>query len=160
MYRGSAVPELQGKYIFADYGSARFWLTTLNDTKTNGSTVEITTDINPSRTTVRSISSFGQDPQGELYVCELNDTNGKVFRILSEGPVPPSISALSREGDDLVFTFNAAAGHRYVIESSDLPGQESTWTDVRILEPATAGQPVSITNAVTGEARYFRIRTE
>ena len=160
VYRGSAVPELQGKYIFADYGSARFWLTTLNDTKTNGSTVEITTDINPGRTTVRSISSFGQDPQGELYVCELNDTNGKVFRILSEGPVPPSISALSREGDDLVFTFNAAAGQRYVIESSDLLGQESTWTDVRTLEPATTGQPVSITNAVTGEARYFRIRTE
>lgn len=160
VYRGSAVPELKGKYIFADYGSERFWLTTLDESQTNGSTVEITTDINPGRTTVRNVSSFGEDAEGELYICELNDTNGKIFRILAEGPVAASIEGVVRDGNDLVFTFRAAAGQGYVVEASDALGQGSSWSELMTVEPVVSAQTVNITNAVTGEARYFRIRSE
>jgi glucose/arabinose dehydrogenase len=160
VYRGQRVPELLGKYIFGDYGSERFWLTTLDESQTNGSTIEITTDINPGRTAVTSISSFGEDSEGELYVCELNDTNGKIFRILGEGPAAASIREVSRVGQDLVLSFDAIAGQQYVVEASGFLGAESDWTEVMTLESVASNREVTVTNAVTGEARYFRILSE
>jgi glucose/arabinose dehydrogenase len=167
VYRGEAIPELKGKYIFADYGSARFWTTTLNETQTNGTTVEISTEINPvvTGTTRRldQISSFGEDEQGELYVCDRGSDSsptGAIYKIVSDAPVAPRVTSVEREGGDLVFSFDAAATKRYVVEASSLLGQGSSWSDVTTVAAATTNRTVSITNAVTGDARYFRIRAE
>jgi glucose/arabinose dehydrogenase len=157
VYRGSAVPELQGKYIFADYGSARFWTIALQESGTNGTTTQITTDINPSPMVINEISSFGEDEAGELYVCDLG---GQVYRILAEGPVAPSISDVRREGQDLIMSFDAVASQEYFVEASTLLGQGSSWSEVATVEALPSNRTVSVTNAVTGEARYFRVRSE
>lgn len=157
VYRGTAVPELRGKYIFADYGSARFWAMNLNETGTNGVTTQITTDINPNRSAVNNISSFGEDALGELYVCDLD---GQVFRILPEGPVPPQVTGVNRVGDNFIFSFQAQATQAYVVEESALLGQGSSWSEAKTVPPAQADRTVTLTNSPTGEARFFRIRTD
>lgn len=157
VYRGAAVPELREKYIFADYGSARFWATDLNETGTNGVTTQITTDINPNRTAVNSISSFGEDAAGELYVCDLD---GQVFKILAEGPVPPQVTEVNRAGDDLIFSFQARATQAYVVEESALLGQGGSWSEVETFAASQTDRTVTVTNSTAGDARFFRIRTE
>jgi glucose/arabinose dehydrogenase len=75
VYRGSAIPALRGKYIYADYCSANFWTYTAAE-----GAVDITADITSGQN-VNQVSSFGQDSNGELYVVSLN---GGVYRIDAE----------------------------------------------------------------------------
>ena len=64
-YRGAAVPNMVGAYVFADFCLGKLWMLR------NGQR----SDLAP-RTA--NISSFGEDPAGELYVLSLN---GPIFRI-------------------------------------------------------------------------------
>ena len=59
VYRGAAIPSLQGRYVFGDFGSGRIWA--LQPDGTGGYTSDelIDTDDN--------ISSFGLGADGELY---------------------------------------------------------------------------------------------
>ncbi|MGK0358374.1 MAG: putative repeat protein (TIGR03806 family) [Bradymonadia bacterium] len=59
VYRGAALPELWGAYIFADYVSGRIWALNRRD---DASEVVLLAD------TEHRISSFGEDAAGELYV--------------------------------------------------------------------------------------------
>lgn len=160
VYRGNAVPELRGKYIFSDYVSERFWTTDiarLEELGTNA-TVQITTDINPNRTVITDVSSFGEDSEGELYICDL--TGGEVFKIVAEGPVPAQVTAVQRVEDNFVLDFTALASVRYIVESTPLLEQGSTWAETATIGAETTNRTVSVTNEVTGAARYFRIRAE
>jgi glucose/arabinose dehydrogenase len=72
VYRGKKIRELQGSYIFGDYGSRRIWA------------------IAPGQTTKHEIArssdaipSFGEDAEGELYVLGYS---GTIFKL--EGPEP------------------------------------------------------------------------
>jgi uncharacterized repeat protein (TIGR03806 family) len=65
-YRGSAIPELIGRYIFADYGSGRFWAL-LSDGQ-GGYTNDQLIDTNFGPT------SFGADQNGELYFTDINNS--------------------------------------------------------------------------------------
>lgn len=74
VYRGPAIPSLQGTYIFGDYctGEVSGLLSrrgVLLDTKALGAKVEHL-----------SLVSFGQDDQGELYVLS---SSGGLFRLVS-----------------------------------------------------------------------------
>lgn len=77
VYRGEWLPDLQGKYIFADYGSARVWSFVING---GGATEfeEWTSRLDPEGTRLDSLSSFGEDGQGELYLTSLG---GTVYRL-------------------------------------------------------------------------------
>lgn len=71
VYRGTAQPELNGIYFFADFVSGKVWgLQRDADGK-------IVTKL--LLTTSHSISSFAQDDAGELY---LTDLNGGLYRIV------------------------------------------------------------------------------
>jgi hypothetical protein len=158
VYRGSTIPELWGKYICADYGSARFWAITPHENGTNGTATEITSDINPSPMRVNQISSFGEDTQGELYICDLD---GELFRIVPEGPAPARISALAAIATgEFVVRFDAAAGQSYTLEAKDSLGTGFTWTNAQVIASAATNRTVSVTNTLTGTARYFRLRSE
>jgi glucose/arabinose dehydrogenase len=76
VYRGHAIPGLKGTYIYADYCSGRFW-TFEYASGAASNQQEITSTINPG-TSVKNISSFGQDANGELYVMAFD---GNVYRI-------------------------------------------------------------------------------
>lgn len=83
VYRGSAIPQLQGHYIFADYCSDDIWTTRVINN--NGQTTEIVnrrTDLSPGGgLIIADITSFGEDARGEIYIC---DQGGEVFKIISD----------------------------------------------------------------------------
>ena len=71
VYRGSDIPELYGNYLFADYVSGRLWR--LVDNGSGGFTSELLL------ATGRSVSSFGEAANGELYLVDIQ--NGGLYRI-------------------------------------------------------------------------------
>jgi uncharacterized repeat protein (TIGR03806 family) len=90
VYRGSALPALVGRYVFGDFISGRIWR--LNDNGSGGFTAEQLLDTN------HSISSFGEDNAGELYVVNFG---GTLHRITDGGggqPGPPVATQLSATG--------------------------------------------------------------
>ncbi len=74
VYRGQAMPALEGAYIFGDYGSGRIW------------GLYPAADGSYERKLLlqsgRSISSFAEDHAGELYVI---DHGGELFKITPAG---------------------------------------------------------------------------
>lgn len=71
VYRGEAIPDLQGAYLYSDYCQGRLWAL-WRDEAGEWQDAEITG-------LQRSISSFGQDDAGELYVIDYR--NGILFRL-------------------------------------------------------------------------------
>ena len=70
VYRGRAVPDAVGRYFYGDYCSGEIWSLELRDGRST----------NPRREpfSVESLSSFGQDAAGELYLVSLD---GAVYRL-------------------------------------------------------------------------------
>ncbi len=82
VYRGDLYPDLQGRYFYADYVNGKIW--SLYKTASNPdtwSTPELELDAG------FNVSAFGEDEDGELYVC---DWNGGTIRRLADahGPTP------------------------------------------------------------------------
>lgn len=71
VYHGTAIPSLQSMYVFGDFGSGTIW--TLTET-TPGQFTRNTLMLK----TGHSITSFGQDTAGEIYVV---DFSGTVFKL-------------------------------------------------------------------------------
>jgi glucose/arabinose dehydrogenase len=71
VYRGSAVPSADGFYLFADYGSGRFFAIGAGVTRLVDPVVVGNGDSG-------LISAFGQDVAGELYVTLLDGTVSRV----------------------------------------------------------------------------------
>ena len=90
VYRGSAIPELVGRYVFADYGSGRFWALQPDGQGGYVNDQIIDTNFGP--------TSFGVDQDGELYFTDI-DTS-RLRKIEPAGvPVPDTIAAaLSASG--------------------------------------------------------------
>ena len=73
VYRGTAVPSLYARYVFADYCSGRIW------TVPKGGVSPIAKSL--LMDTTMSISSFGEDEHGELYVVD--SAGGAIYRFAS-----------------------------------------------------------------------------
>ncbi|HEV2121364.1 MAG TPA: PQQ-dependent sugar dehydrogenase [Chloroflexota bacterium] len=73
VYRGQAQPQLQGAYIFGDFGSGKIW--TLHRDASESWVQTLMTD-SPAQ-----ISSFGEDEAGELFLTSL--VNGNVYRVVA-----------------------------------------------------------------------------
>ena len=76
VYRGSALPQLAGQYVFSDYCSGRIWAVDASVALSTGSaepTQYGKVPINP--------TSFGEDEAGELYLV---DGSGQVYRLIVE----------------------------------------------------------------------------
>jgi len=81
VYRGAAIPSLQGTYFFADYSFNNIWSFEYDGATLTGFTSR-TSYLTPyNGGTINSIASFGEDASGELYICDLG---GEVFRIIAE----------------------------------------------------------------------------
>jgi glucose/arabinose dehydrogenase len=63
VYRGSVVPALRGRYVYADYGSGRVW--SMRAGPRPGPASEITGSLGVQ---LSGVTSFGEDAKGELYV--------------------------------------------------------------------------------------------
>jgi glucose/arabinose dehydrogenase len=82
VYRGCSANALQGTYFFADYCKRRVWTFVYTGGQVTN-LLERTNEIVNSPGTVSSISSFGEDALGELYLCD--STGGRVYRIHEQG---------------------------------------------------------------------------
>ncbi len=74
VYRGSALPDLQGIYLFADYCSGLIWASARDASGTWQTTLFKESGL--------VISSFGQDDSGELYVVH---HGGGVWKLVAAG---------------------------------------------------------------------------
>ncbi len=73
VYRGTAIPALQGWYVVADYGSDNFWLIQPNGT------FDLQTDV-----PISSPVTFGEDDAGELYV---GAQSGAIYKFTAALPI-------------------------------------------------------------------------
>ena len=110
VYRGCRMPDLRGTYFFADH--CNNWIASFSIADLIGGqpaaprdrTGELNAGIAPDR--VGSISAFGIDGRGEIYVCNLG---GKLYRIVP-APAAPAFRRGDANGDgepdisDAVFT--------------------------------------------------------
>jgi glucose/arabinose dehydrogenase len=71
VYRGKALPDLNGVYLFADYCSGKIWSSYRDDAGQWQTSLFMQTNY--------VISSFGEDAAGELYL--LDHGNGAVYRL-------------------------------------------------------------------------------
>ena len=72
-YRGARFPQIAAMYFYGDYCSGRIWAAT----ESGGAwTAAVVLD------TPYSISTFGEDEAGELYVTHHDATKGAVYRIV------------------------------------------------------------------------------
>jgi glucose/arabinose dehydrogenase len=79
VYRGEAIPELDGYYLFADFGSRRIWAFRVRNGRARDLT-ELTAMLVSAQDRTPAVSSFGEDVAGELYLCDYFD--GAVYRIV------------------------------------------------------------------------------
>jgi len=78
VYRGCAMPDMNGTYFFADFCSGDIW-SFLYDGAVVSNFTDRTAELGLSDI---SISSFGEDDDGELYIVDLT---GNIFKIVPDG---------------------------------------------------------------------------
>ncbi len=71
VYRGKALADLVGRYLYADFCSGKIWALQNTGENTYQSTLLLDSNLN--------ISSFAEDNDGELYVMDYG--NGRVLRL-------------------------------------------------------------------------------
>lgn len=89
VYRGNSIPDLVGKYIYADYVFGQIWALEYDG-------------VNPAvnslvRDTGLNIASFGVDRDQELYICAFD---GKIYRFKK-----PAVTAISGDQPSTVSDF-------------------------------------------------------
>jgi len=95
-YQGSAIPELQGKYIFGDMVNGRLFYVDVQDVERGGKAPmkEFHISIDGKATTFKALCAderlsmrFGRDHEGELYISTMPD--GKVYKVVKakQGPL-------------------------------------------------------------------------
>ena len=83
VYRGCAVPAIYGQYFYADYCSAQIFSNAYagDGTVAAGASTTRTAELAPGGgLSIGSITSFGEDAYGELYIC---DQAGEIFKVVS-----------------------------------------------------------------------------
>jgi uncharacterized repeat protein (TIGR03806 family) len=82
VYRGSAMPSLQGTYIYGDYGSGNVWSITYDSAGQPQATPLDSTGIGGSQ-----LASFGEGNDGELYLVRFRA--GNILKMVPAGTPPP-----------------------------------------------------------------------
>ena len=75
VYRGKALPEIQGAYVYGDFATFRIWAVT----PASGETKALVREIGRAPA---QLSSFAEEPDGELLITCFD---GKVYRLVRRG---------------------------------------------------------------------------
>ncbi len=147
IYRGTQHSALWGRYLFTDYCSGIIF--SLKQTATNvfdADTLNNLTDF--------QYTSFGEDNNGEIYVCYQGSTttNGRIYRLTEttncnpvafislndtvESCKPATVSAL--RGDTLSYQWYDVNGLINGANSYDFATQQSGWYKVKVSKTANA----------------------
>ncbi|HLA70206.1 MAG TPA: PQQ-dependent sugar dehydrogenase, partial [Steroidobacteraceae bacterium] len=82
VYRGSAIPNLHGRYLFGDFGSGNLWNISRTTTPTMTMGAGLSTGL--------QIASFAEDTDGEAYIVHLGGTLHKIVPGTGGGRTIPS----------------------------------------------------------------------
>lgn len=113
VYRGSEIPSLVGYYLFADYCSGQVWSFQWDGANVNDFQ-ERTAELDPAQGggSIGSITGFGRDGLGELYII---DDSNQVFKII---PDPTSVTPNPRPISQLAISAAAPNPFRDVTQFS------------------------------------------
>ena len=136
VYRGCAIPGLEGTYFYADYSSTNIWSLKWN----GGAGYTNFLNRNELETSaggygVDNISSFGEDFYGEIYI--IDQSGGEVFKIIpAEGETdctPPLVGDVNGDctvdGSDLALVlgfWGSSDGNADVDGSGTVGGEDLT----------------------------------
>jgi glucose/arabinose dehydrogenase len=99
VYRGCAIPDLQGTYFFGDYCGGQVYAGKFVGGSLTGVTDRNAELVSGPGYVIDQISSFGEDAFGELYICDLG---GQVYKIVPRTGVAeadmPALSVLTSSG--------------------------------------------------------------
>ena len=96
--RGTALPAYAGAYFFGDYCSGRIWAATRNGDGTWSSVQLLDSPV--------SITTFGEDEAGGLYV---GHQNGTVYRLLPAASAQPRLTITKNGNGTALIDSNPAA---------------------------------------------------
>jgi len=81
VYRGSKIPKLVGRYVFADYVNGNIWALREDEDGNVINETQLESGIN--------IPSFAEDPDGELYVVGFSwKDDGGIYRVIPAPDTP------------------------------------------------------------------------
>ena len=114
VYRGP-IDDLQGQYFFADFVRSHIWSLTYNGDAPNqhdGTNFDGLTDwmdlLLPDVGSINSISSFGEDAEGNLYIV---DYGGEIFAIRNGADFVPTTQTIDFDTGEQSKTFEVPIVH-------------------------------------------------
>ncbi len=135
VYRGCAIPSLQGTYFFADYCTAFIQTFRYSGGVVTGFT-DRTAELAPGGGFgIASITSFGEDAAGELYICDQD--GGEVFKIVPRAgtftdcnadSVPDTCQSLTPQFTSNPGTTSQCPGRSVNFSAAASNGPASTYT--------------------------------
>ncbi len=144
-YRGTKIPSLAGHYIYSDacgFGDAQFWL--LSQSGANWSSRPVEVEVEGGFVPWDETRfGFGQDNQGELYIC----TRLALYKIAFD---PDDESTIPDDGTDLIVFPNPSRGQVTIDLGADLILEEVQFYDLN-------GRMVDIQKPLTGGTQFYSL---
>ena len=143
VYRGSLLPGLYGKYIYADYGTGRIW-----GLKYDG--INPLTNDSIQKATF-SVSTFGVDQNNELYFTSYSSSTAKIYKFYTpniatlslkaiiEGLYIPSLDRTSLKDTLRVYVHQTTAPYN-LVDSSKTVIDSTTFTGICTFNSAATGK--------------------
>jgi glucose/arabinose dehydrogenase len=120
VYRGPKIWDLRGTYFFSDNCSSQLWTFRY----VGGQVTDFrnrTSEMAPGGgLSIDSVSSFGEDAAGELYICDLG--GGEIYKIVPDGPVVGDLN-----GDGVINNFDINA---FVLALTDPSGYDQQYPNI------------------------------
>ena len=87
VYRGIAIPDLDGTYFYGDYSFSRLWsIKEEGGAVVPGSDIDREAELETGGGNIGTPTNFGPDGNGEILITDHNNSNGEVWRIIPAGP--------------------------------------------------------------------------
>lgn len=112
VYRGDALPEIRGRYFFADYCTSRVWSAEIPSATAIADLQEHTLALNPAGGTLGFITSFGLDGDRELLIV---GETGVIHRVVPAEPNPDC------DGDGVDDAQEIALGSAFDVNADAIP---------------------------------------
>lgn len=134
VYRGSAIPNLQGAYFYTDYCNNAFTRILRYENGQITQHVQIHDQLRFNNSNLVNVVSFGEDAAGELYICSTpssNPANGNVYRIVPF-PLPCGCPCVATGPQQELFFDSFQTDQGWTVSSSGALS-DGAWERVQVL---------------------------
>ncbi|MFI5324468.1 MAG: PQQ-dependent sugar dehydrogenase, partial [Thermodesulfobacteriota bacterium] len=128
VYRGAAIPDIEGTYFFADFCTGEIW-SFVRSGNTVSQFKDRTLEFKPiTGETINNVTSFGEDDNGEIYIV---DKDGEVFKIVDKSTLPVPTPAPTPIPPAPTPTPTSPPSGNAVL-SAFTPGTAGTWNTITV----------------------------